>query len=228
MQPVPVGAEGELYLAGVQLARGYVARPDLSADRFVANPFTPGERMYRTGDLVRWLGNGEIDYIGRTDFQVKIRGLRIELGEIETALTDQPGVSQAVVVVRTVGGTNAQLVGYVVPSSEASVDTGLLRTALLDRLPEYMVPATLMVLDEFPLSPSGKLDRKALPAPVVEAGYRAPRTETRDRHRRGLRRSPRSGESRYRRPVLRPRRRQHHVDPVGRPMQVAWCRLHAA
>uniref|UniRef100_UPI00245660EF AMP-binding protein n=1 Tax=Nocardia carnea TaxID=37328 RepID=UPI00245660EF len=177
LRPVPVGVAGELYLAGVQLARGYVARPDLSADRFVANPYDTGERMYRTGDLVRWTAAGELEYLGRTDFQVKLRGLRIELGEIESALAALPEVGQAVVVVRGDTPAGDQLVGYVVPSTGAAIDTDALRTDLAGRLPSYMVPDVWVLLDALPLNSSGKLDRKALPAPVFEAReFRAPST----------------------------------------------------
>ncbi|WP_255182507.1 non-ribosomal peptide synthase/polyketide synthase [Rhodococcus sp. 06-1460-1B] len=170
LHPTPVGVAGELYLAGTQLARGYVGRPDLTADRFVAHPFADGgARLYRTGDVVRWNRDGELEYVGRSDFQVKLRGLRIELGEIETALLAQRSVSQAVVVVR-----RDQLVGYVVPSG-VSVDTGAVLSALRGRLAEYMVPSTLIVLPEFPLGASGKLDRKALPDPAFEVTeYREP------------------------------------------------------
>ncbi|WSJ02086.1 amino acid adenylation domain-containing protein [Nocardia sp. NBC_01329] len=177
LRPVPVGVAGELYLAGVQLARGYVARPDLSADRFVADPFETDARMYRTGDLVRWNSAGELEYLGRTDFQVKLRGLRIELGEIESALTGVAEVAQAVVVVRGDTPAGDQLVGYVVPAAGTAVDTDALRTDLSGRLPSYMVPEALVVLAELPLNTSGKLDRKALPAPVFEAEvFRAPAT----------------------------------------------------
>ncbi|MDN3461149.1 amino acid adenylation domain-containing protein, partial [Rhodococcus sp. APC 3903] len=170
LRPVPVGVAGELYLAGDQLARGYVSRPDLSADRFVANPFTDGsggDRMYRTGDLVRWGVSGELEYIGRTDFQVKFRGQRIELGEIESALVADVSVSvSSVAVVSTVTGD--QLVGYVVPASGAVVDAVALVDSLGVVLPSYMVPSQIMVLDAFPLNASGKLDRKLLPEPVFE------------------------------------------------------------
>ncbi|MFA3900329.1 AMP-binding enzyme, partial [Rhodococcus qingshengii] len=156
---------GELYLSGVQLARGYVGRPDLSADRFVASPFGSGERMYRTGDLVRWNTVGELEYIGRTDFQVKFRGQRIELGEIEAALVSHGSVLSAAVVVRgSVMGD--QLVGYVVPAVGSVVDVSVLRGFVGERVPGYMVPAAVVVLDAFPLNSSGKLDRALLPEPV--------------------------------------------------------------
>ncbi|MFC7426408.1 amino acid adenylation domain-containing protein [Nocardia tengchongensis] len=174
LNPVPVGVAGDLYLAGVQLARGYVERPDLTADRFVADPFGSGERLYRTGDLVKWNADGELEYLGRTDFQVKLRGLRIELGEIEAALLAQPGVTQSVVVVRADAHTGDQLVGYAV-SADATPEE--LKAGLARSLPAYMVPSAIVVLAEFPLNASGKLDRKALPAPVFEAkSFRAPST----------------------------------------------------
>ncbi|MDJ0363477.1 amino acid adenylation domain-containing protein, partial [Rhodococcus sp. H29-C3] len=175
LSPVPVGVEGELYLAGVQLARGYVGRPDLTADRFVAHPVPEarvrGERLYRTGDVVRWNARGELDYVGRSDFQVKLRGLRIELGEIETILLEQNSISQAAVLVR-----DEQLVAYVVTDA-ADFDSASVRAALGSKLAEYMVPSVFVELEEFPLGSSGKLDRKALPAPVVVIKeFRAPTT----------------------------------------------------
>ncbi|MFE3262550.1 amino acid adenylation domain-containing protein, partial [Nocardia sp. NPDC059229] len=177
LHPVAPGVAGELYLAGDQLARGYLGRPDLSADRFVANPFVSGDRMYRTGDLVSWTADGELNYLGRTDFQVKLRGLRIELGEIEAALLAQPAIAQSVVVVRTDAHAGDQLVGYVVREAEAVVDVDAVKAALSGSLPAYMVPAALVVLDAFPVNASGKLDRRALPAPVFEAKrFRAPST----------------------------------------------------
>ncbi|MGM7649306.1 amino acid adenylation domain-containing protein, partial [Nocardia sp. JW2] len=178
LRPVPVGVAGELYLAGTQLARGYVARPDLTADRFVANPFgADGARMYRTGDLVAWTEHGELEYLGRTDFQVKLRGLRIELGEIESALAGLDEVAQSVVVVRSDQHTGDQLVAYVIPAVGRTVDIEDAREELGNNLPAYMVPSVIIVLDEFPLNASGKLDRKALPAPVFEAAvFRAPTT----------------------------------------------------
>ncbi|MET8873402.1 non-ribosomal peptide synthase/polyketide synthase [Nocardia sp. NPDC004604] len=172
LRPVPVGVPGELYLAGAQLARGYVGQPELTSDRFVANPFGDGARMYRTGDLVCWRADGVLDYLGRTDFQVKLRGLRIELGDIETALATVDSIGQAVVVLR-----EEQLVAYLVAQAGATVDTDAVQAALSGELPAYMVPAAYVVLDEFPLNGSGKLDRRALPAPVFEAAvFRAPGT----------------------------------------------------
>ncbi|WP_442972550.1 non-ribosomal peptide synthase/polyketide synthase [Rhodococcus sp. JS3073] len=174
---VPVGVPGELYLAGIQLARGYHARGALTAERFVAHPFADsGERLYRTGDLVRWNSNGDLEYLGRTDFQVKLRGLRIELGEIEAALTADESVNQAVVVVRD-GDFGQQLVGYVLPTSGRTVDVETTREAVRTSLPRYMVPDVLVVVDALPLNPSGKLDRRALPAPsFVVREFRAPTT----------------------------------------------------
>ncbi|WP_280486953.1 non-ribosomal peptide synthetase, partial [Nocardia cyriacigeorgica] len=177
LRPVPVGVAGELYLAGTQLARGYVARPDLTSDRFVANPFGTSERMYRTGDLVAWTADGELDYLGRTDYQVNLRGLRIELGEIENALTALESIAQAVVVVRTDEHTGDQLVAYVVADPDRVVDIDAVRAELGQQLPAYMVPAAYVVLDAFPLNASGKLDRKALPEPTFAAtAFRAPVT----------------------------------------------------
>ncbi|MFM1724724.1 amino acid adenylation domain-containing protein [Rhodococcus sp. PAM 2766] len=182
LRRVPAGTEGELYLAGVQLARGYLQRPDLTADRFVADPYgAPGERMYRTGDLVKLGRSGELEYIGRTDFQVKLRGLRIELGEIESALLDHPAVSQSVVVVHADADLGDHLVAYVVTDGGADVDRHELAAAVSARLPEYMVPSLFVALAEFPLNASGKLDRKALPAPdfsSLASEYRAPSTPT--------------------------------------------------
>ncbi|WP_420754129.1 AMP-binding enzyme, partial [Rhodococcus sp. O3] len=152
--------------------------PELTADRFVANPFgNPGVRMYRTGDLVRWLPDGSLDYLGRTDFQVKVRGFRIELGEVESVLRNQDSVSQAVVVVHSDRHTGEQLVGYVVPADGAAVEVSALAAGVAAELPSYMVPTAWVVLDALPLNINGKIDRKALPAPqVVQREFRAPTT----------------------------------------------------
>jgi amino acid adenylation domain-containing protein len=180
LRPVPLGVAGELYLTGVQLAQGYWRRPSLTAGRFVADPQADpqaeGQRMYRTGDIARWLPDGTVDYLGRSDDQIKIRGQRIELGEIEGALLDQPGVGQAVVQARSLAGggegmagaDGRQLVGYVVPAADGPAPDGeALRAALGRRLPAHMVPAAIVFLPELPLSANGKLDRKALPAPGI-------------------------------------------------------------
>ncbi|WP_280406836.1 non-ribosomal peptide synthetase [Nocardia carnea] len=184
LRPVPPGAVGELYLSGVQLARGYLGQAPLTAERFVADPFHPGERMYRTGDLARWqLGGakarqGVLEYLGRTDFQVKIRGLRIELGEIEAALLDDERIARAVCIARATPAGD-QLAAYVVVRGDAQLDTAALRARLARTLPGYMVPATVTALPELPLNSNGKIDRAALPAPgpAGERTRTAPRTE---------------------------------------------------
>ncbi|MFI6466449.1 non-ribosomal peptide synthase/polyketide synthase [Streptomyces sp. NPDC050538] len=169
LRPVPNGVPGELYLTGVQLARGYHRRPALTADRFVADPYAtePGARMYRTGDLVRRRPDGTIDYLGRTDRQVKLRGNRVELGEIEAELTRVQGVARGAVVIR-----DQRLVAYAVPTSGAVLDPADLRAALADTLPAPLVPEAYVVLDDLPLTPSGKLDQAALPAPEAERAER--------------------------------------------------------
>ncbi|OLL16865.1 non-ribosomal peptide synthetase [Rhodococcus sp. M8] len=177
LHPVPVGVAGELYLTGVQLARGYHGRADLTAERFVANPWAAGERMYRTGDLARWTAAGELDYLGRTDLQVKLRGLRIELGEVESQLAALDEVRQAVAVVREDPRFGPQLVGYVVPEPGAEFDPAKAKDALAATLPSYMVPSAFVALDAFPLNASGKIDRRALPAPTFEVRtFTPPRT----------------------------------------------------
>ncbi|HSF40965.1 MAG TPA: amino acid adenylation domain-containing protein [Thermoanaerobaculia bacterium] len=164
-EPVPAGVPGELHIAGTGLARGYLGRPDLTAQSFVPDPFgAPGERLYRTGDLARYLPGGAIEFLGRIDHQVKIRGFRIELGEIEAVLATQPGVREAVVV--ALGeGAERRLAAYLVPGAEAAPDEAELVRALRERLPPYMVPAAFVTLERLPLSPNGKVDRRALPAP---------------------------------------------------------------
>ncbi|MGN8102895.1 amino acid adenylation domain-containing protein [Pseudomonas sp. 22072] len=173
LQPVPLGVVGELFIAGVQVARGYLNRPELTAERFLDDPFIPG-RMYRTGDLGRYLPDGTLEYLGRNDDQVKIRGLRIELGEIQARLIEHPAVKDAVVVAR-----DQRLVAYY---TGAPTDIESLRAQLLQHLPDFMVPALFMHLDALPLSPNGKLDRKALPAPGMDAlqvrEYAAPEGDT--------------------------------------------------
>jgi amino acid adenylation domain-containing protein len=179
---VPTGIPGELFIAGVGVGRGYGGRPDLTAERFLPNPFgAPGSRMYRTGDRVRWLLHGELEYLERIDNQVKLRGFRIELGEIEASLVALPSVRDAAVMVREDQPGNKRLVGYLVAADGAEPATQAVRAALARTLPDYMVPSQLVWLDALPLTPNGKLDRRALPAPgaiVSEADYVAPRTET--------------------------------------------------
>jgi amino acid adenylation domain-containing protein len=184
MRPVPIGVPGELYIGGVNLARGYLERPDLTAEKFVPDPFSaePGARLYRTGDLARFLPDGAIEYLGRLDHQIKLRGLRIELGEIEAALTGHRSVEECVVVAREDAPGDVRLVAYLVGGSGAAPVVAELRNHLKERLPEYMVPSAFVILEELPLSPNGKLDRKALPAPSADrpeigATFAAPTSE---------------------------------------------------
>lgn len=183
MQPVPVGVYGELYIGGDGLAREYLHRPELTAEKFVPDPFSAeeGARLYRTGDLVRYRGDGCIEFLGRVDHQVKIRGFRVELGEIEATLGRHPRVREAVVVVREEEPGDKRLVAYIVGAPDARPSADELRRHLRASLPEYMVPAAFVVLDKFPITPNGKVDRAALPPPDAKrqlgAGYVQPRTE---------------------------------------------------
>ena len=181
LEPVPIGIPGELYIGGDGVARGYLNRSELTAERFLANPFAPG-RLYRTGDLARYRGDGAIEFLGRCDDQVKIRGFRIEPGEVEVALGEHPDLRAAAVVSGAVEGGEKQLVAYVVPAGERRPAAEELRRFLAQRLPDYMIPAVFMQLDQLPVTPNGKLDRARLPAPTndrpqLETVYAAPATE---------------------------------------------------
>jgi acyl-coenzyme A synthetase/AMP-(fatty) acid ligase/acyl carrier protein len=167
-RPVPIGAAGQVFITGDGLARGYLGRPDLTAERFLPDPCSgrPGARMYRTGDRARYLTNGEVECLGRLDHQVKIRGMRVELGEIESVLRQKPGISEAVVVTRT---QEPSLVAYLVPAQDSALRTDAIRSALATRLPGYMVPSAYCVIDRLPRLPNGKLDRSALPDPAGPA-----------------------------------------------------------
>jgi amino acid adenylation domain-containing protein len=178
LSPVPNGIEGEIYIGGRGVARGYYGRTDLTAESFVADPFgEPGSRMYRTGDLARRNDDGLIEFVGRASSQVKILGFRVELAEVEAALSGYPGLAQVVVVVRELESGEKRLVGYLVPES-GDIDLGALRAHTKEKLPDYMVPAALIQLESLPLTSNGKLDRKAMPEPDFEAAsaFRAPET----------------------------------------------------
>ncbi len=181
-QPVPVGVPGELYIGGMGVAAGYLNRPELTAERFLPDPERAGERLYRTGDVVRWLPDGDVDYLGRNDDQVKLRGYRIELGEIESRLADHAGARAAAVVVREDTPDDRRLVAYLVPAEGAAPTDAELRAHLRAALPDYMVPQAFVRLAKIPLTPSGKVDRRALPAPQASDAVRgddfvAPRTD---------------------------------------------------
>jgi amino acid adenylation domain-containing protein/FkbH-like protein len=176
-EPVPAGAPGEIFIAGIGLARGYLGRADLTAERFLPNPFGPsGSRMYGTGDLARWRDDGALEFLGRTDHQVKIRGFRVEPGEIEAVLARHPAVSAVAIVAREDSQGQQQLIGYAVPMVGESVDAAALRRYVAELLPEYMVPAAMVLLERLPLTPNGKLDRNALPHPTFSSNRTAPNT----------------------------------------------------
>lgn len=185
LHPVPIGVPGELHIGGIGLARGYLHRPDLTAEKFIPSPFAneAGTRLYKTGDLARWLPDGSIEFLGRIDHQVKIRGFRIELGEIEAVLSQHPSVANAVVHARDDEPDNKRLVAYVVPQPEQASTNAALRGFLKEKLPDYMVPSAFVLLEALPLTPNGKVDRQALPLPAparpgIEQPFVAPRTAT--------------------------------------------------
>ncbi len=180
MQLQPVGIAGELCIGGIGLAREYLNKPELTNEKFVQNPYQPNRRLYRTGDLAKWRRDGNIEYLGRMDFQVKIRGLRIELGEIEKQLTAHPEVKECVVIAWRKGEGDIQLVAYVICENSTRVEQGVLQSFLEKSLPEYMVPRIYVFMEIMPLSPNGKIDRKALPTPVIltDRVYTAPRNDT--------------------------------------------------
>ena len=177
LQPVPIGVVGEIYIGGDGLARGYLNRPELTEEKFIANPFGTG-RLYQTGDLAHYLPDGNIEYVGRLDNQVKLRGFRIELGEIEASLMTHPEIRQAVVIASEQPTDNKRLVAFIVNEEGLDPSSGALRQYLLSKLPEYMIPSTIVSLESLPLTPNGKVDKKALPLPdgfiEREAEYIAP------------------------------------------------------
>ena len=179
LQPVPPGATGELFIAGAGVARGYRKRPGFTAERFLPDPYgRPGRRMYRTGDRVRWRADGNLEFVGRADDQVKLRGFRVELGEVESMLSRHPDLDRAAVTIREDRPGDRRLVGYIVPAAGHAVAGPDIRKYLQEQLPDYMVPGAFVTLPGLPLTPNGKLDRQALPAPDVSAwqAYREPRS----------------------------------------------------
>ena len=183
LQPKPVGVPGELFLGGAGVARGYLHQPELTEEKFVADPFRPeaGARLYQTGDRARWLPGGELEYLGRIDQQVKIRGFRVELGEVEVVLALHPDVRDAVVLARPTQSGGSTLIAYVASNGVTALSVPELRRFLKEKLPDYMVPAAFVFLDSFPTSPNGKVDRQALPdpgrtRPYLQEGFTAPRT----------------------------------------------------
>jgi acyl carrier protein len=183
LQPTPIGIPGELHLGGAGLSRGYLNRPELTAEKFIQHPFSdePEARLYKTGDLVRYLPDGNIEFLGRVDQQVKVRGFRIELGEIEAVLDQHPTVQEAVVTAREDSPGDKRLVAYIVPATGQTPEVTELRHFLAQQLPNYMVPAVFVILASMPMTPNGKIDRRALPAPEASLvsgpeSYVPPRT----------------------------------------------------